>query len=510
MTAEPTARQLAAAYLIKLLTPKSWREWLTETFPNTVSADFAPRHVEFWEWVESIEPGRKPRPFVAPWPRGGAKSTSAELAVIFLGEQKKVRKYCWYISSTQEKADKHVESIGDKMELIGVERAVNKYGSSKGWRRERLRTASGFTVDAMGLDTGARGAKVEDQRPDLIILDDFDENEDSTQTLFKKIGLITKSVLPAGSNDCAVLIIQNVIYSDSIMARLIDGRADFLADRMISGPFPAVENLTYELQYDANLKRNVYVITGGTATWEGQSLEVCQAQIWEWGLTAFLEEAQHEVERQGGAWAHVEFQHFTFQEKPLYVRTCVWVDPAVTSTDQSDCMGITAAGIQGSGMIDGLFWWEDVTSPEDALHRAIEKAMEVKSLTVGVETDQGGDTWVSVYMRALETLKNEAKEKLAASSLTKEEQQKKFEEIRWPMFASAKAGAGFGSKADRNSKMLADYERGMVRHMIGTHSAIERALYRFPKKPLDLADSMFWAWNDLRNGVDYSKVIDGA
>jgi len=504
------ARILAAEYLVEMLGQVGWKGWLKKTFPNAVSADFADRHVEFWNWVESLKPGDKPRPFCAFWPRGGAKSTSAELAVIYLGEKKRVKKYCWYVSSTQEKADKHVESIGDKLEQIGVERALNKYGSPKGWRRERLRTAGGLTIDALGLDSGARGAKVEDQRPDLIILDDFDENEDSTQTLFKKIGLITKSILPAGSNDCAVMVIQNIIYSDSIAARLVDGRADFLANRIVSGPFPAVKNLEYESRYDENLKRSIYIITGGEATWEGQSLEVCQAQIWEWGLTAFLEEAQHDVERKGGPWAHIVFQHFTFQQKPLYVRTCVWVDPSITSTDQSDCMGISAAGIRSDGSIDGIFWWEDVTSPEDALHRAIKKAMEVKSLTVGVETDQGGDTWVSVYQRALETLKNEAKEKLAASELTEEEQQKKFKEIKWPMFASAKAGAGFGSKAERNSKMLADYEKGMVRHMIGTHNAIERALYRFPKKPLDLADSMFWAWNDLRNGVDYRKVIDSA
>jgi len=463
-----------------------WRDWLRVKFQPYITADFSTHHVELWEWEEAIQKGLRPRPFVAIWGRGGAKSTSAELIVVRVGERK-ARRYIWYVSSTQEKADKHVESIAAMLEASGAQRALNKYGASKGWRRERLRTSSGLTVDALGLDVGARGAKVEDQRPDMIILDDFDEIGESIQITLKKINIITKSILPAGSNDCAILVIQNLIHPESIASRLADGRADFLIDRVVSGPFPAIENLTYE-QIDGR-----FVITGGIATWDGQNLEVCQTQIDTWGLSAFLQEAQHEVNKTGGLWDHIEFQHFEYGQRPDYVRTTVWVDPAVTSTDQSDSMGISAGGISTIGVIDGLFWWEDITSPEDALKRAIKKAVELKSLTVGIETDQGGDTWISVYKLSLAEVKRELKETLPGGE---------YNVIVWPKPAQAKAGAGYGSKMERNAKMLADYERGRVRHMIGTHTVIERALHRFPNKPLDVADSQFWMWNDLRHGAE--------
>ena len=61
------------------------------------------------------------------------------------------------------------------MEKCGIERAVNKYGYSKGWNAQKLRTANGFNVLAFGLDTGARGVKLDNLRPDMIILDDIDE-----------------------------------------------------------------------------------------------------------------------------------------------------------------------------------------------------------------------------------------------------------------------------------------------------------------------------------------------
>lgn len=449
--------------------------------------------MELWQWATAISSGVRPRPFTAFWGRGGAKSTNAEAAVIDLGARR-VRRYAWYVSGTQDKADSHVENIAGMLESENVSRyfpdlsrrMLNKYGSSKGWRRNRLRTASGLTVDSLGLDTGARGVKIEDARPDIIIFDDVDELHDTLVTTNKKIQTITQSVLPSGSNDCAVMFIQNLIHPNSVASQLADGRADFLIDRIISGPYPAVDGLTYEQ------REGRFVIVAGEATWAGQSLEVCQQQIDTWGLSAFLQESQHDVDKSGGMWNHIEFQHVEYTAKPDFIKTAVWVDPAVTSTDDSDSMGISAGGLASDGKIYGLYWWESITSPEDAIGRAIRKAVEVKSMTVGVETDQGGDTWQSVYARSLSSVKEKMAQEMSADEYAK---------IVWPTFIQDKAGAGYGSKAERNMKMMVDYEHGQVIHTLGTHTVIEKSLRRFPNKPLDLADSWFWTWNDLRNGA---------
>lgn len=232
------------------------------------------------------------RPFVAIWPRGGAKSTSAELAVVAMAARRR-RRYCLYVSRTQEQADDHVGNIGSM--LTGrdfaehyadcADRAVTKFGASRGWRRNRLHTASGFVCDALGLDTAARGAKVDEQRPDLIILDDIDKPEDTIVLTEKIQGLITKAILPAGSNDVAILAIQNLVHPDGVFARLASDAPPFLSQRIRSGPVPAV--------WDAGLDGNALI--SGLPTWSGQSLVLCQRQIDEWGLDAWLAEAQHEV-----------------------------------------------------------------------------------------------------------------------------------------------------------------------------------------------------------------------
>jgi LAGLIDADG DNA endonuclease family protein len=769
--------------------------------------------------------------------------------------------------SVQDQADDHVATIGSLLESPGLARVypdmarrlVSKYGHSKGWRRNRLRTRTGFTIDALGLDTAARGAKLEMTRPDLILFDDCDTSTDSVETIQRKLTLLSRDLLPAGSADCAVLGIQNLIHPDGVFARLIDGRAEFLQDRVVSGPIPALEGLTYEQQGGR------YVITGGTPTWAGQDVARCQALMDTIGLSAFRIEChpagtrirvgqhqllpiedltpgmlvtthegrqrlltqtmcrlytgelitlrrsgkteqlqatanhpfyvarrprgrwypqqrigprggagqrpvqqltyhwlpaaevqtgdfllepmpespstiidgsviwrfqgkvtgrraqghrqieataelfrllgyylaegtllgmyttsltfhenetefqddvvalfdkvfgvkavkrqsngksiavfapsvivceffqwigcgshnkcvpdwafsaspdlirqliigymrgdgckdpsgfafntvseqlaedirllmlrlgivahvyklkprtvrlpqgtlyqrsehwqgdinggyavklgeilgvphqshgrnqafiangyvhypvhaiareevvdlpvyncevaddhsfladgvsshncQHEATNQrGGMFDHLDFQHCDWDDVPPLVRVVVWCDPAVTNTDDSDCFGIQADGISVMGTIYRLWSWEDRTSPEDALQRAIRKAIELQAECCGVETDQGGEAWASVYSASARNLGVSA-----------------------PPFRSAKAGAGHGSKVHRASQMLADYERGRIVHVVGTHEVLERALRRFPKfKPLDLVDSAYWAWNDLR------------
>lgn len=127
-----------------------------EKFPQATSHALAQRHIRLWEWAESLEEGFAPRARVEVWPRGGGKSTTAELVVVRIGVQLK-RRYVLYVSATQEQADKHVGAIATFMERAGLQRSLNVYGHSKGWRRNQLRAENGFNVEALGLDTAARG-----------------------------------------------------------------------------------------------------------------------------------------------------------------------------------------------------------------------------------------------------------------------------------------------------------------------------------------------------------------
>lgn len=287
--------------------PIGWQEWLLRYFgPNFYSdvqeASFADYHEEFWEWIYSLQEFERPDPFIAVWPREGGKSTNVELAIIYLAHQR-IKQYCVYISGTQVQANDHIGNIASALEASIIvdtdpdlcERQLGKYGQSKAWRMNRLRTASGLTVDAVGLDAMGRGAKIGKRRPDLIVLDDIDKDNDTNRAVEKKIDLLTRKILPSGNEFVAVLAVQNLIHGQSIFTRLVDGRAAFLVDRKVSGPYPALREFSFTKNRDG-----VATITGGIPTWDNLNLKRCQRIVSDIGLNAFLAEYQHDKSAQQG------------------------------------------------------------------------------------------------------------------------------------------------------------------------------------------------------------------
>lgn len=484
--------------------PLTWRLTLFEPYLTDTTGAIVPdgpHHRRYWTWLWDIAKGSRPKPMVNVWPRGGAKSTNAELGTVAVGARGR-RRYAFYVCGTQDLADDHVATIGEMLESPRLatfypdmaRRRVGKYGTSKGWRRTRLRTAAGFTIDAVGLDTAARGVKLDEDRPDWLIFDDIDEKHDSANTVQKKIETITASLIPAGSEDRAILFIQNLIHPGSVFAQLASDSPPFLTNRILNGPVPALEDFTYAT------KRDRVVITSGTPTWVGQDRDRCQADIDEIGITAFLAEAQHEVAAPaGGMFSHLDMAVLRIapEDVPPLTRVVCWVDPAVTKSDQSDAHAIQIDGIHGdtrTGTIYRLYSWEQRATPLESLKKAILKAVEFGARYVGIETDQGGETWDSVFREAKNLVYEEAIARGAPAS--------ELDSIRGMRMADRKAGQGDQPKVHRASLMLTDYEKPglIIRHVIGTHTVLERALDRYPKtKPLDLVDAGFYSWDDLRN-----------
>lgn len=299
---EAQARQRGGRQIPKR---EEWESWLREMFPNAVRSGFASHHIEFWQWIFELELGI-PHPtadaFFAIWSRRGGKTTNGQLGVITVGALRK-RRYGWLISRTQSQAnDKLLEIRQTLNKSAGGEFArqfpamatakVDDGNHSLGWRATRLYTSDDYIMDAIGLDTATRGAKVDFQRPDFMVPDDLDSPRDSALVIEKNIQTLTRDILPAGSDDLAVLGLQNLIHKNGIFARIADGRADFLRRRKISGgaPIPALRQFSYTENDDGT-----YTVAG-VPTWEaGLGLEACQREMNRIGPTAFRLECQHDV-----------------------------------------------------------------------------------------------------------------------------------------------------------------------------------------------------------------------
>lgn len=284
--------------------PRQPMQWLLEHFPTYfqsaagVPIPLAPHHEAFWRWLWTLRPGVPQRTFISIWARGGGKSTSTELGATAVGYFG-LRRYGLYVSCAQKQADDHVANVGMALETLGVERAVNRYGFSRGWNINRLRTADGFTMDAIGMDAALRGVRIDEDRPDLIILDDLDDQLDTLDTIAKKIDVLTRKILPTGAASLTVVGVQNIPNKDGIFAQLADGRAQFLLDRQVSGPYPALRHLPdsdwYYQSYDRLTGAPRLKLIAGDPVWQGQDRAACETLLNLIGPRAFLIECQHRI-----------------------------------------------------------------------------------------------------------------------------------------------------------------------------------------------------------------------
>jgi len=226
-------------------------------------------------------------------------STMTEIAICYICF-KGSRQFVLLVGDTQQQANKHLNDIKRHLVRIGVKPEINERGNTTHWNQAIIETNTGFVVGACGLDTAVRGIKVQEKRPDLIVGDDIDSKRDSELEVDNKIEALTTSVMPAGSPDSIFLFVQNLVHENSIMSRLHNGTADFLATATMPPFEPAIVGLETELRYSKAARKNIPIIVGGTPTWEGQDIETCQRQMNKWGYAAFMKEAQHRVAQSAG------------------------------------------------------------------------------------------------------------------------------------------------------------------------------------------------------------------
>lgn len=276
-------------------------EWLKTNYPRYRFAPFAPYHEQFWDEIWKVEKDVKHPGIVLDVFRGGAKSSSMELAVTSLFARSK-RLFCVYISRVAPDAYKHTRSIQQMLESEGIQRnypeigtpRIGIHGNREGWREGLLTTEGGHMLIGAGLNDHFRGLKDFDQRPDIIVFDDIDKLHDSPEVILKNIETITQTIIPLRGPHCLYLFGQNEIRKHSIMWEVMHGEIGLFGRAVKIGPVKGFEDLTHEPDPTTP---GMHILTSGTPNWPGgYTLEMGQADVDEMTLKGFLREVQQEIE----------------------------------------------------------------------------------------------------------------------------------------------------------------------------------------------------------------------
>jgi predicted phage terminase large subunit-like protein len=298
----PGAEQIAVRLLRQFVKVRFWEGALALAWPEIDLSEPAEFHRDFWAWFCAIEEGAAPPAFIGCWFRGAGKTQSIQLALA-MAAMLHLRPYWLYVGDTQGAVADKVAGVGDLIRaprvaaafpLVAAPYLSTSTGLPVDQRVGRIRTASGWALDALGMDQAIRGRKLGDHRPGGIVIDDPETSTDTEFMLRKKRDVMVRVIIPAGSADCVYAFIENLINESTAMHLLVSGKADFLGNRHVSGPVPQIEDLEIERVRVGNSLQ--YEITGGSPTWPaGADLEVSQRQLNDSGEIAFRAEKQHEV-----------------------------------------------------------------------------------------------------------------------------------------------------------------------------------------------------------------------
>jgi predicted phage terminase large subunit-like protein len=195
-------------------------KYLHERFDGSVpTPEF---HREMWGLVTSPD-----RYVAAAAPRGHAKSTSITHAYTLTATLFRQRDFVLILSDTWSQA---VEFLRDlKTELMNNEGIIKDFEVKRLSKDTEddiivvMRDNYTFRIVARGSEQKVRGLKWNNKRPNLVIGDDLegDEQVESKLRRDKFFKWLMKAVLPCGSDDCLYRIVGTVMHFDSALERLL-------------------------------------------------------------------------------------------------------------------------------------------------------------------------------------------------------------------------------------------------------------------------------------------------
>ncbi|SDI49452.1 phage terminase large subunit [Paenibacillus naphthalenovorans] len=182
-----------------------------------------PFHGEWFDDLQRVVERNGGSNMVRSAPRGHAKTTIWDFVFPTWTTLYKKKLYILIISDTYDQAQGFISNVKDELE--SNERILEDFGSLKGdrWQEGSIECSNGVKIEALGAGQKIRGRKNRNRRPDLIILDDI-ENEENTATPEQRAKLknwYEKAVLHAGAAYTDFVIIGTVITDEALLAELL-------------------------------------------------------------------------------------------------------------------------------------------------------------------------------------------------------------------------------------------------------------------------------------------------
>lgn len=300
-------------------------------------------------------------------PRSNAKSSVSSLFLPLWCLLFKKKKFIVLISDSSTQANDLLSNV--RRELEDNEKIKEDFGSLVGeiWRNDDIVASNGVRVLALGARKKIRGRRHGEARPDLIILDDIenDENVSSAEQRRKNENWFFKAVSKAGDVNTDVFVVGTILHYNSLLATLLSNptydRKKFKAVKSFS---ESRKWQTWESVYLNKGKKEAKkffvsnkkeMLQGTEVLWpEGQPYyALMEARLSE-GPGAFDSEYQNEPINPDECLFQEDWFKFIDPDWSNYVEIVGACDPSMGGSQNADFSAIIYLGKNKEGFLDVL------------------------------------------------------------------------------------------------------------------------------------------------------------
>ncbi len=295
-------------------------------------------HMEMWELCCS----NNSKVAIAA-PRRHAKSTAITHAFILTAVLGKVKSFVLLVSSTETQASEFLMSIKSELEN---NQKLRKDFNIKSFLKEtetnficQMNDGHKFRILAKGSGQKVRGIKWGHLRPDLIVCDDLEEDEQvmSPERRDKFRKWVMNALVTCGSDTCSIRVVGTILHLDSMLNRLIENKQwKHLFYEAEDGDF---KNLLWPEKFSEEILREIqqdYIEDGNP---EGYSQEYRNQPV-DITRAYFKSDYFYDFERDSdGVWIKPNLEYFAA------------ADFAISEKERADFTVIIVGGVDPDGVL---------------------------------------------------------------------------------------------------------------------------------------------------------------
>jgi hypothetical protein len=304
-------------------------------FPHYFSVAFGDFHDE-WSGLTDIQD----EPVFVAAPREHAKSTFITFGVPLHDIAYKLKWFVIIVSDTNDQATGFTLPI--RLELEENPRLLHDFGNLRGrtWTKSDFTTSTGIRVLARGHGEKVRGLKNRQHRPDRVIVDDFenDENVENPKLVKKGIRWLRRAVIGSLGAGASFTMIGNLFHPKSVLSQLIAAKDEDGKPLYVSRIYRAI------IDYGKETARPLW-----PALWPMARLHKKKRSM---GTIDFNAEMMNLCVAEDSPFPEESFRYYNRVEiiTPTLI-VASFVDPSAKSNEMNDFKSVITVGLDRQAMI---------------------------------------------------------------------------------------------------------------------------------------------------------------